>query len=81
MCAGLLAQILILLQTLFVHLVKQIHYRRLLVKVGTVTQSHLGALSVSTRDSLIKEIVTRGRQLTKVVLQAFSLGTVDPLLF
>ena len=35
--------------------------------------------SVSIRDSLVKEIVTRGRQLTKVVSWASSWGTVDLL--
>ena len=55
MCGSLLAQILILLQTPFVHLVvKQIDDRRQLIKGGAVTQSYLWALSVSTRDSLIK---------------------------
>ena len=53
--------------------------RRQLIKVGVVTQSYLRALSVSIRDSLIKQVVTRGRQLTKVVLWVSSLGTVDPL--
>ena len=53
--------------------------RRQLIKVGVVTQSYLRALSVSIRDSLIKQVVTRGRQLTKVVLQASSLGTLDPV--
>ena len=82
MCRGLLARILILLQTLFVHLVvKQIRDRRQLIKVGAVPQSYLWALSVSTRDFLVKQIVTRGRQLTKGVLWASSLGTVGPLLF
>ena len=47
MCGGLSAWILILLQTLFVHLV-------------------------------VKQIVSRGGQLTKVVLWAASLGTMDP---
>ena len=76
MCGGLLSQILILLQTPFVHLVvKQIRDRRQLIKVGAVTQSYLWPLSVSIRDSLIKQVVTRGRQLTK--LWAFSLGTID----
>ena len=79
MCGGLLARILILLQTPFFHLIKQIHDRRQLIKVGAVIQSYLWALSVSIRDSLIKQIVTRGRQLTKVVLWAPSLGTVGPL--
>ena len=50
-----------------------------LIKVGAVTQSYLWALSVSIRDSLVKQIVTRGRQLTKVVLWAASLSTVDPV--
>ena len=80
MCGGLLTRILILLQTPFVHLVvKQIRDRRQLLKVGAVTQSYSWALSVSTRDSLIKQIVTRGRQLTEVVSWASSLGIVDPL--
>ena len=80
MCGGLLTQILILLQTPFVHLdVKRIHDRRQLIKVGTVTQSYLWALSVSIRDSLVKHIVARGIQLTKVVLWNSSLGTMDPL--
>ena len=79
MRGGLLAQILILLQTPFVHLVvKQICDRKQLIKIGAVTQSFLWVLSVSIRDSLIKQIVTRGRQLTKFVLWASSLGTVDP---
>ena len=82
MCGGPLARILILLQTLFVHLVvKQTCDRRQLIKVGAVTHSYLQALSVSTKDSLIKQIVTRSRQLTKVVLWVFSLDTVDLLLF
>ena len=68
-----------MLQTPFVHLVKQIRDRRQFAKVGAVTQSYLWALSVSIRDSLIKQIVARGRQLTKVVLWASSLGTGDPL--
>ena len=73
MCGGLLAQILILLQTLFVHLVvRQIHDRRQLIKVEAVTQSHLRALSESSKDSLARQIVTRGRQLTKVLLWASS---------
>ena len=81
-CGGLLARILILLQTPFVHLaVKQTHDRRQLIKVGAVTRSYLWALSVSSRDPLVKQIVTRGRQLTKAVLWAFSSGTVDPILF
>ena len=79
---GLLAQILILLQTTFVHLVvKQACDRRQLIKVEAVTQSYLWALSLSTRDLLIKQIVTRGRELTTVVLWASALGTVEPLLF
>ena len=79
MCGSLFPKILFLLQTTFVHLVvKQICDRRQLVKVEATTQSYLGALSVSTRDPLVKQIVTRGKQLTKVVLWAFSLGTVDP---
>ena len=79
-CGSLLAQVLILLQTPLVHLVvKQIHDRRQLIKVGSLFQSYLWALSVSTRDSLIKQIVTRGRQLTEVVSWASSLGIVDPL--
>ena len=53
--------------------------RRQLIKVGVVTQSYLRALSVSIRDSFVKQIVTRGRQLTKVVLWAPSLGTGGPL--
>ena len=80
MCGGLLAQILILLQTPFVHLVKQIHDRKQLIRIGAFTLSYLWALSVNIRDSLIKQIVTRGRQLTKVILWASSLGTVDPVL-
>ena len=81
MCGSLLARILILLQNTLVHLiVKQIRDWRQLIKVGAVTQSSLWTLSVSIRDSLVKQIVTRGRQLTKVVLGASSLGTVDPLL-
>ena len=73
MCGGLLAPVLILLQTLFVHLVvKQIHDRRQLIKIGALSPSFLWALSVSIRDSLVKQIVTRGRQLTKVVLWASS---------
>ena len=48
--------------TPFVHLViKQVRDRRQIIKVGAVTQSYLCALSVSTRDSLVKQIVTRGR--------------------
>ena len=79
---GLFPRILILLQTTFIHLVvTQLHDRRQLVKVGAVTQSYLWALSVSSRDPLVKQIVTRGRQLTKAVLWAFSSGTVDPILF
>ena len=82
MCEGLLARILILLQAPFVHLVvKQICDRRKLIKVGAVIQSHLWAVSVSIRDSLVKQVVTRGRQLTKVVLWAAALGTVDLVLF
>ena len=80
MCQGLLAQILVLLQTPFIHLVvKQIRDRRQLIKVGALSQIYLWALSVRIRDSLVKQIITRSRQLTKVVLWAPSLGTVDPL--
>ena len=69
MCGSLLAQILILLQTPFVHLVvKQICDRRQLIKVETVTQNHLWAFSISIRDSLVKQIVTRGKQLTNVFI-------------
>ena len=79
MCRGLLSRNLILLQTTFGHLViKQIHERRQLTKVGAATPNYLWALSVSIRDSLIKQIVMRGRQLTKVVLWASYLGSVDP---
>ena len=60
MWGGLLAQILILLQTLFGHLVKQIRDRRQLIKGEAVTQSYLWALSVSTREPLLKQIVTKG---------------------
>ena len=77
---GLLGQIFIELWTPFVHPVKQIRDRRQLIKVGAMTQSYLWVLSLSIRDSLWKQIVTRGRQLTKVVWWASSLGTVDPLL-
>ena len=71
-----------MLQTPFVHLViKQVCDRRQLIKVGAVTQSSLWTLSVSIRDSLVKQIVTRGRQLTKIVLWAFSLGILGPLFF
>ena len=70
-----------MLQTPFVHLVvKQICDRRQLIKVESVTQSYLWAISVSTRDPLVKQIVTRGRQLTEVVSWTFSLDTVDFLL-
>ena len=80
MCRGLSARILILLQTPFVHLVvKQIHDRREFIQVGAVTQSCLWVLSGSTRDSLTTQIVTRGRQLTKVVFWAAFLGTGEPL--
>ena len=69
-----------MLQTPFVHLVvKQIRDRRQLIKVGAVTQGYLWSLSVSIRDSLLKRIVTRGRQLTKVVLWASSFGTLSCL--
>ena len=79
MCWGLFAQVLILLQTLFIHLVvKHICDRRQLLQLG-LTQSYLWALSVSIRN-IVKQIVTRGMQLTKVVLWA-SLGTTDLLLF
>ena len=81
MCGGLIAQILILLQTTFIHLVKQTCDRRKLIKVEAVTQSYLWTLSVSTREPLIEQIVTRGRQLTKAVLWAFSLSIVDLFLF
>ena len=58
------------------------HDRRQLIKVGAVTQSYLWALSISIRDSVIKQLVTRGGQLTKVVLWASSSsGTVGPLIF
>ena len=78
-CGGLSARILILLQTPFVHLVvKQIRDRRQLITVGALSQSHLWAPSVSVRDSLLKQRVTRGRQLTKGALWD-SLGTVVPL--
>ena len=71
-----------MLQSPFVNfVVNQIYDRRQLIKVGAVTQSYLWALSVSIRYSLIKEIVSRSRQLTRVVLWASSLGTVDPLFF
>ena len=53
MCGGLLARILILLQTPFVHpVVKQIHDRRQLIKVEVVSQSYLWAASVGTGDPL-----------------------------
>ena len=81
MCGGLFPRILILLQTIFVHLVKQICDRRQLVEVEAVTQSYLWALSVSTRDHLVKQIASRGRQVTKVILWVSTLGTVDPHLF
>ena len=69
-----------MLQTPFGHLiVKEIRDKRQLIKVGAVTQSSLWTLFVSIRDSLVKQIVTRGRQLTKVVLWAASLGTMDRL--
>ena len=56
---------LILLQTLLVHLVvKQMCDQRQLIKVEAVTRSSLWALSASTGDSLLNQIVTRGRQLT-----------------
>ena len=75
MCRGLSARILILLQTPFVHLVvKQIRDRRQLITVGALSQSHLWAPSVSVRDSLLKQRVTRGRQFTTVVLWASSFG-------
>ena len=77
MCGGLLAQILILLQTPFVHLIKQICDGGQLIKIGALSPSFLWALSVSIRDSLVKQIVTRGTQLTKVVLWDSSLGTID----
>ena len=72
---------LILLRTQIVLLVvKQICDRKQLIKVEAVTQSYLWALSESIRDSLVKQIVTRGRQLTEVVLWAAALGTGDVLL-
>ena len=47
-CRGLLAQILVLLQTPFIHLVvKQICDRRQLIQVGAVMQIYLWALSLS----------------------------------
>ena len=60
-----------------VHLVKHIYDKRQLSKIGALS-TYSRALSVSIRESLIKQVVTRGRQLTKVVLCAASLGTVDP---
>ena len=45
---------------------------RQLIKVGALSQSYSWALSVSIRGSLVKQVVTRGRQLTKVVLRASS---------
>ena len=68
MCGGLLAQILLLLQTPFVHLIKQICDGGQLIKIGALSPSFLWALSVSIRDSLVKQIVIRGGQLTKVAL-------------
>ena len=65
---GFLAQILILIQTTFGNLVKQIHDRSQVIKVEVISQSYLWDLSVSTRDPLIKQIVIRNRQLTKAVL-------------
>ena len=80
-CEVLLARMLILLRTQIVLLVvKQICDRKQLIKVEAVTQSYLWALSESIRDSLVKQIVTRGRQLTEVVLWAAALGTGDVLL-
>ena len=71
-----------MLQTPFAHLVvKERCDRRQLIKVGAVTQSFLWALSVSIRGSLVKQMVAKGRQLTKVVLWASSLGAVDSLFF
>ena len=78
MYGGLLAQILLLLQTPFVHLIKQICDGGQLIKIGALSPSFLWALSVSIRDFPVKQIVTRGIQLTKV-LGVSSLGTVDPL--
>ena len=52
MCGGLLAQILILLQIPFVHLVKQKSDRRQLIKVGAVTQNYLWSVSLGTVDPL-----------------------------
>lgn len=55
MCGVLLALIIILLQITFVHFtVKQVCDKRQLIKIETVTQSYLCALSVSTSDCLIK---------------------------
>ena len=72
-CGGLIAQILISLQTPFVHLVlKQIRARSQL-KLGQ-SPSYLRTPSVNIRDSLVKQTVTRGSHVTKVVLCA-----VDPL--
>ena len=71
-----------MLQTTLGHLVKQRYDSRQLIKVEAVTQSYLWPLSASTGDGPRKTyIVTRGRQLTEVVLCAFSLSTVDLLLF
>ena len=60
----LLASILILFQTLFVHLVKHIYDKRQLSKIGALS-TYSRALSVSIRESLIKQVVTRGRAKTR----------------
>ena len=44
--------------------------RRKLIKVEAFTQSYSWALPISIRVPLVKQIVTRGRYLTKVVLWA-----------
>ena len=72
LCGGLLAQILLCSSCCKTDTWQEA------VKVGASTQRFLWALPLSTRDSLVKQIVTRGRQFTKVVVWA-SLGTVDPL--
>ena len=53
MCGGLSAPILILLQTPFVHVViKQIHDRKQLMKIGALSKVDLWASSLGTRDPL-----------------------------
>ena len=77
-CGGLSARILISLRTPFVHLVvKQVLGRRQLINLGHFPKLFMG--SFCKHQGLPCKTVTRGRQLTKVVLWAASLGTGDPL--